>query len=828
MGLMIKHSLKNIFTKPFRLLLLVFCISFASMTALLAVDMKNNIHDLMKGYMLDMIGKMDIIAYDVTEDEIDAVNAITPVKKLGINSITEYEYERDDSGYSYSFEKPIQVAAISDLTVAHEMCILPDKYELDDESVIMSRSYAEKYGKAVGEILHFETRDEVDIALKAIAVVSVDNAVLNNDFVIVSSETLRRIACVKKMDYGYWFLDVEDDSRIQELADAIREKAPGSELQVVSEMADDPDIQSLYNMFYLLFLISFLLVIFVTTSMAEKIVNERMSVIGTLRSLGVTQGKTTFLLLIENIIYAVTGTFFGILAYNAVKPGMLGSFLNVSATSAGEAIDPAQYFGSTPLYVYLIVLAGAILVECAYPLFELAKAVKTPIRDIIFDNKDTEFKYRWGRLYAGITLLVVSLVSGLLVKNFFTLAVSLSCGVVALAVLIPYLIRLISKGLTTVFRKLAFPLAQLASENISRNRIIMGTAVLCVTSLTLALLIEGIGKALTGDLTDTYDCDLIVQVRVNDEDHDYRYLTAVEGVTEADYVYETSSTAAMGDEKKRLWSVFADSPHTMLDGLPQDGYGLEPDEIVITEIMAKRVGVKAGDEVRLVFDPETDFPIERSFTIKELLKTKDTMIYGFDSLILNRDLYDHMFMSRISTVLLNAGDPESVKDLIIKNSESGAIDVKTAEEFDTQQQQNSGGLLAVLRLVVAGSVILTMIGIAGNQSIGFLTRKRETALLYSVAMPRHKLKRLLFLESLFSMGISAIVSAIASPFLYRVLIHLLDVITDGDLSLENTEAMGTAHGVIFLAIILAVFLLTTLIPSKYLKKMNIAEELKYE
>ena len=63
----------------------------------------------------------------------------------------------------------------------------------------------------------------------------------------------------------------------------------------------------------------------------------------------------------------------------------------------------------------------------------------------------------------------------------------------------------------------------------------MGTAVLCVTSLTLALLIEGIGKALTGDIIKSkYDCDLMVDIYVNDEDHDYRYLKAVEGISEID------------------------------------------------------------------------------------------------------------------------------------------------------------------------------------------------------------------------------------------------------------------------------------------------------
>ena len=120
-------------------------------------------------------------------------------------------------------------------------------------------------------------------------------------------------------------------------------------------------------------------------------------------------------------------------------------------------------------------------------------------------------------MYAGIVLGVVAIVAGFLVKNFLMLAVSLARGIIALAVLIPFLIRILSKGIAAVCRKLSLPVAQLAAENISRNRIIMGTAVLCVTSLTLSLLIGSMGEALSGDLEKSdYDCDVIVDISVND------------------------------------------------------------------------------------------------------------------------------------------------------------------------------------------------------------------------------------------------------------------------------------------------------------------------
>ena len=827
MNLIIKHSIKNIFAKPLRLLLLVFCIAFASFAALLALDMKHNIQSIMRGYAMDMLGKVDIVVYNTSSDILEGIDDIAEIKAIGIGSTGQYEYERDAASYEYSFEKDIDVVSLSDMDMAVEMAFIPESVELDDESAVINRAYADTYGVSVGDTIELETMDEVRIELKVVGVIEIKNAIISGETIIVTNETVRRINCMADNEYTIWMIDVLNDAKIDAVADVLRDNDPRAEIENINDAMEDSEMQQIYNVFYLLFLISFLLVIFVTTSIAEKIVNERMSVIGTLRSLGVTQGKTAFVLLIENIIYAIIGSCIGIALYSLVKPAFLGSMFNMDAS--GSSVDFTQYFGPTPVYVTLSVIVGAILVECAYPLYELRKAVKTPIRDIIFDNKDTEFKYRWGRLYTGIVLAVVSIVAGLLVKNFFTLAVSLASGVVALAVLIPFLINIFSKGLTALFRKISLPVAQLAAENISRNRIIMGTAVLCVTSVTLSLLIGGVGEALANDLTsDNYDCDAIVYIHVSDNDHKYRYIGIIDGVDEMDYIYTTSLQGAIGDEKAKSMFVFADSAHTMISGLPAEGYGLEKNEVVVSKIKARKLKLNIGDEVKLVFNTDTDFPTEKVFIIKDILDTDRLPLYDDGSVIINKDLYDHMFAGRLSTILIRSADPEQVKADIEKYSESSSLDVVTIEEQREADAKNSKGLLGVMRFIIAGSVALTMIGVAGNQSLGFITRKRETALLYSVALPRHKLKRLLFLESLFSMGISALIAGITALFLYKVLGHLLDGISDGDIDLLSEGGFNIAEMFIYLAVILAVYLLTTLIPSRYLRKMKIAEELKYE
>ena len=828
MGIIIKHSLKNIFSKPVRLLVLILCIVFASFTALIASDMSNSLQTIIRGYAMKMIGTMDIMVTGANTDAMDGVDELTPVTKVGICQVGQYEFERDASSYTYTFEEKINVFSFSDLNAAFEMSLLPETFELDDTTAVINTDYADKFGVQEGDVIELETRDEEIIELTVAKIINAENNVLDGNIVIVDSEITNRISCTRSNNYSMWMIDVKDDSMISGVVDLLKTNDPKASVTSIDEMLLSDGLDQIVKLFYLMFLVSFLLVIFVTISIAEKIVNERMSVIGTLRSLGITPSKTAFVLLTENVIYAVAGALLGCLLYNQAKGPLLGSMLTVE--SAQGTLNAAELVGKTPVYTYLAVLLGAIIIECAYPLYELLKAVRISIRDIIFNNKDTEFKYKWSRLYIGIALVIISLVTGLLNKNFITLAIALICGVTALAVLIPYLILGISKGLSAAFRKAKMPVALLASENIARNKVIMGTAVICISSVLLSLLIGAVGNALKSDLsTADYNCNLSVDVYTSDKNHDYLFINNIEGVTETDYIYTSTVTGGqINDAPLTMMYIISDTPHTILNALPENGYGLASDEIVISRSKASNLGLEIGDELTVSFGTDTKFPFTRTFILADTVDTDHTDLLSTSSMIISPEVFEQLFHGSLGQILVNADDPDAVKERIENNTETGSVDVKTIDDIRNEYSQSSKGLMLVINLVITGSVALTLIGIGGNQALGFITRKRETAMLYSVALSRGKLKLLLFLESLFSIGISAGVAALAMPLLYNVLGKLLNVISEGDLNILEEGPLDIKIILVYFLIIMFVFMSTTLIPFRSLRKMKIAEELKYE
>ena len=156
------------------------------------------------------------------------------------------------------------------------------------------------------------------------------------------------------------------------------------------------------------------------------------------------------------------------------------------------------------------------------------------------------------------------------------------------------------------------------------------------------------------------------------------------------------------------------------------------------------------------------------------------------------------------------------------------IEVKTASELAEQRREEARGLASILSAVVVGSVVLTLIGVAGNQTFAFITRRREIALIYSVAMGRKKLRKLLFLESLFSIGLSALIAAVAAPIFYLDASHLMETLSSNGVDILRPGLIEIEPLIGLMALIPAVYVLTVIAPIKSLDKMKISEELKYE
>lgn len=835
MGVILKHSIRNIISKPLRLIVLVVCILMASFTALLAFDMGNNVEAILRGYTAQSMGSMNLYVIGAKEDELKGVEEITDMCYVGVSTGNNSISSHDASDYNYILTDGIVLYSFSSISDAIELRLISGDISIDDQSVVVSPQYAEKYGKEVGDTVSLFAYDDERIELSISAIYEVDSEVFSKEAILMSEYNLSRIKCTGNNEHTIWFFYVKDTSKIKEVSDFISHNAPKANVIDLFEVGEDSGIEEYKSLFSLLFLVTLLLVLFVTISLSEKIVNERMSVIGTLRSLGVKSRNTAFILLIENALYAIIGSVLGVIAYLIFKEPLVSSVLFFT-DSEGNPLDLSRYYNKTPLYLLIAVVIGSILLECAYPLYELLKAVKTPIRDIIFNNKDTEFKYTWRRIYIGGGLILISVVTSFMVKNFAIVAISIASGVIALAVLLPFIIRWITRGMAALFRTM--PVSRLAAENISRNKSIMGNSILAVISILLSVLVIAVCGPVWKWLAPS---SLPYDVRANIEyvdGVDYSYFGNIDGINEMDIEYRCGSYAAISpvgsteEVENVLLAICADTSHTLSDYLPHEAYGLSEDEMVISKKIAQKYGVEEGDEVKLVIHSDSDFPTELILTIVDIYDPYEISGVGVPRstkvVIINPDLYDHLFRGYMDAILFTSDDPDALKKEIADCTDPDSVEVVTASEKIQKDRSNAQGLGSVLSAMVIGSTVLTLTGIAGNQTFAFITRKREIALIYSVAMGRKKIRRLLLLESVFSVGISAIIALISAPLFYISASHLIDLLCYDGVDILNLKLVDPLPIAGYIFAICTLYVLTVIGPFRTLRKMNISEELKYE
>lgn len=66
MSVLFKYTIKNVFAKPFRTVLLTICIICCSFVGMLSLDVINNLEDVMRSTLSQVTGTADVLVSDST------------------------------------------------------------------------------------------------------------------------------------------------------------------------------------------------------------------------------------------------------------------------------------------------------------------------------------------------------------------------------------------------------------------------------------------------------------------------------------------------------------------------------------------------------------------------------------------------------------------------------------------------------------------------------------------------------------------------------------------------------------------------------------------
>ncbi len=814
--MLLKYTLKNIFEKPGRLIIIMLCMTIATVAGFVAVDFGKSFKGAFLSMLTESNGNADFVLRNatgegITDEAFSGASDITDIEYITRRSFYKHEYRRTEKQYSYALTDEIAVYIFNDFDKAENMRLVSLDKEPGEYEIAISKAYSDKYGYKVGDTLTLPDLENEDVPF-TVSEIYTEKCILDDMSGVISEESC--ILLKGSITYRTANVDVDDEKR-DEFEEFMKKNHPT--MSITKVYANDDlmgMLDSITGLFYLAFVLVFVLVIFVTVSFTEKIITERMSVIGTLRSIGMSMRKTTAILLFENVLYGLVSGILGLIIYLIGRVIAL-NILNKSLLVSHPGTESVNY----PMIP--VVILGAVLIQVLVPLVEVRKAVNTSIRDIIFETRDSEFRISYKKTIIGFICIAVGFVLGFVSDNMYVMSTGVLLIIIGATMSVQFVVRTLTQALSGVFEKKKMPVAELASKETGSKKPNSGNAVLAIASVTAAASIFVIvSSLLTTFGKSAYDADVVVENGMQKQSK-YEYIEENEDIKDIDYLCGTYDQIKSDRISENVMTDIIQFPEKdMLIKYGELPDSLEKNEILIDRPLAHKLDVKEGETVHLTFHANGLFPYEGEFTVKKILN--ETGFGSSGALIMSKSLYKEFYVEDITTILIKTDNPEAVKSELEASLTLGET-VKTKAEVISEQRRENAKVVAILTGVLIVSVVLTLIGISGNQLIGFAARKKEYAMLHSCACSQKMIIRLILLENAFLFGISCICSGIICVPVSYIISKIMDSI---DMGLTVDIKIVTLIICIFILWLITMFTSTT--PIKSLKKMNTAMELKYE
>lgn len=824
MNIILKTTLKNTFGKPLRSILVIFSIFVCTFAALFCFDLAQTEKGLV-GYMFSsMSGEADIMAYSYTAELSALPEGFPESQTLVVRSFGNPVYVDVPDTYYLVTSDTFTIYGV-DAHLAASMGYIKDVIPGDMEIVLTDR-YMNDFGIEVGDTIsvYDKAGDPVELTVVGMARDDVKNLLFRGYSGAVNNATADILSCGKTVG-GAFMINVLDDTQIDAAEEMLKEKFKSENVQRFALTDDMEDMMNeLFGLLFILFAVAFLLVIFITFSICERIVSDRMSYIGTLRSLGMSPRGTAGILLLENVMYALLGSVPGVLLYLAIRGPMMSVLFDVS-TATGMVIELEIPSISKALVIGTIL--GAIAIECLIPLKAVLKALKMSIRDIIFDNRDTEYKFNRSGIITGCIMTIVALIAALIPGGLFSAAICLIAAVMAVAFLFPVILKAVTNGVFSLSERFGKEKMSLASrESISRKSTV-GSGVLCATSVTMCVLVYIIATSMNGMLvSDLYDCDVVVTVAETGMPKHFSFVEHLDGVIETEYIYQKLDYIYLEDVEYEKTAQFF--------GIPEGGYDMfhalydlpdviEDGTIYIEKNWAKNNGYSIGDPLTITFHPSGVFPVREVYTVAGFFKVENYEAMKNNFAISESDFIS-IYHDEPGYLMVRSDDPEKTRDEIKRYAINYCAESKTVQDIVDDFNEDNAQSERVLGVIIAVAVIMTCIGMISNQIIGFEGRKKECAVMISTSMSRKTLSGILFREMLITSFAASTFGVAVSTLLIVVLKRAFDMAENIYLIIDINPGVILKLWVLMTI----VFTLTVLFPIRNLKKMKLSEQLKYE
>jgi putative ABC transport system permease protein len=235
---------------------------------------------------------------------------------------------------------------------------------------------------------------------------------------------------------------------------------------------------------------------------------------------------------------------------------------------------------------------------------------------------------------------------------------------------------------------------------------------------------------------------------------------------------------------------------------------------------AKKHHLHAGSPIKL------QFPSGKTTTVR-LLGTYKKPKGGspFGNVIISTKLFDANYpRPQDQMVLINMhGGVNDANTSLLKHDASGFADAKvqTRDEFKKTFEKPINALLNLLYVLLALSVLVSLLGIVNTLVLTVYERTREIGMLRAVGMTRTQVRMMIRYESIVTALMGAALGIVVGIFLALLITHALS-------SQGIVFAVPWLQLVYFVLAAILVGILAAILPARHAARLNVLEALQYE
>ena len=718
--------------------------------------------------------------------------------------------------------------------------------ELNDNEAIITSKIANKFKLKKNQEFEYYGRNGKKNTLKVKYIVnSLQN--LNPIGIITNEKTYLQIKGDDEISYIMLFgeikkesLQVNDNMDKYEMEHGIKFEQNDEDLSKMIEKFLYPSI--------ILLILVFAVIYVSLNSIVKIIINERISVIGTFRSIGATKRQIIGILIAEMLMYTIIPALLGaIVGMVAIKGISSWADLMLSFFGSSEKLDIKEYLGKISLITILVTIIFQILLS----IFELIKVSKLSIKDSIFNKHTSRYRYSIGKVILGIFLFAIGIIT-IIKHNQLTYWYCLY-GIISVFASIALIVPVISKYLITILEKIKNPVITMATNTLKHSSLQVNTNIIFIVTVSVSLVIYSFFNYMSFAEKSKQN---LVNSDIYVEEMGYEIYDKIDEFYKLDNVKSVSALYDINISDNKYDKIFL-ANHTIneihliysndYDNLFKDSNTFNVDaslcknlkkyQIIISDYYKKIYNLKQGDIIVLDWQKkEEKFTIDTSINL-EIVGFADLSKLNNNAIIissnLGEELNDLIFKGFTNTKYFinlynnNSKEAKETRKTIINelgiysNGQTG--NVFTKDGYIKNVKDNSENYMKFMGFIVAVVVLLALIGIINNQTVSFMERRKEFATLYSIAMSRKQLKNMILIEN----TLSFINSTIASIAFYVIISKLVEYTLQ--ILLIPIYIRFTISGVLVLLLVVSIILLAIQRSMRnHIKNMNIVEEIKYE